>query len=693
MRDLDRSLDRLLNSEATRARFTGFGTAKQGQALVRLYIEQLTASICADRGRDRDVWRALRGITDGDIALRLLVAGISVSEGGDLGVDEDGEKNLRDMALWIGRNLGKRGEIGLKIGVWGMNMLVGLPVFGLDGDILKMTVAADEIMDDVLVRALKSNSLLSPLTEPPSDWTQVGTGGLPAGHWATVPLIRERHPSIENAVRHAIGRGKMRRVLDAINTLQRVPFTINEPLLDFMLRSEALAAKHPLDMVTAEELADHDRFYVPLNMDFRGRIYGIPHFNFAREDLIRALFLFADGKPIGEEGLWWLKVHVAGTANGNSWSNEEKPGRLSRQERVKWVDANLDTLRNIGKAVLRCDDLASLGWALPKDPYQFLAACVELEQALDAGPDFITRLPLTFDATGSGLQHLCLMTRAEEGRYVNLGPNEEADDFYRRVAYLAWSANPELNELMEDNPFNREIVKQPAMSYFYGSRPGGWQKLKNGRWRAYGMTKQINGVLKDRNQPAKKFAHTIYRVIEDMAPGAKSARDLLERLAELCAENGRPLRWTTALGLPVINIYHKPDIKRVRVRLNGRVRRINFTVGDKDGIWKSKAKDAAPANFVHSVDAAHLQLIALAAAGEGIEMVSVHDCFGCIAPNAGRLNAIILEQLKHLHEDSLVAGVWASACDDISGHTLMPILPATGNLDIEKVLQSEHAYK
>jgi DNA-directed RNA polymerase len=363
---------------------------------------------------------------------------------------------------------------------------------------------------------------------------------------------------------------------------------------------------------------------------------------------------------------------------------------------VKWVDANLDTLRNIGKAVLRCDDPASLSWALPKDPYQFLAACVELEQALqalDAGRDFITRLPLTFDATGSGLQHLCLMTRAEEGRYVNLGPNEEADDFYRRVAYRAWSADPELNKPMKDNPFDRDIVKQPAMSYFYGSRPVGWQKLKNGRWRAYGMTKQINDVLKDRNQPAKKFAHTIYRVIEDMAPGARSARDLLERLAELCAENGRPLRWPNALGLPVINIYHKPDIKRVRVRLNGRVRRINFTVGDKDGIWKSKAKDAAAANFVHSVDAAHLQLIALAAAEEGIEMVSVHDCFGCIAPQAGRLNAIILEQLKHLHEDSLLVGVWASACDDISEHALMPILPATGNLDIEKVLQSEHAYK
>ena len=109
------------------------------------------------------------------------------------------------------------------------------------------------------------------------------------------------------------------------------------------------------------------------------------------------------------------------------------------------------------------------------------------------------------------------------------------------------------------------------------------------------MTKQIVKVLKDRKRPttgAKRLAHTIYQEIEHMVPGAKSARDLLERLAELCAENGRPLRWTTKLGLPVINIYHKPDIKRVRVHLNGRVLRVNFTVGDKDGIWKGKAKDA-----------------------------------------------------------------------------------------------------
>src|SRR5262249_10081211 len=65
------------------------------------------------------------------------------------------------------------------------------------------------------------------------------------------------------------------------------------------------------DIKNAEMLAKHERFWTPMNMDWRGRVYGLPSFAFHREDRVRALFLFADGEPIGEEGLFWLKVHLA----------------------------------------------------------------------------------------------------------------------------------------------------------------------------------------------------------------------------------------------------------------------------------------------------------------------------------------------------------------------------------------------
>jgi hypothetical protein len=45
---------------------------------------------------------------------------------------------------------------------------------------------------------------------------------------------------------------------------------------------------------------------------------------------------------------------------------------------------------------LRRDDPATIVWDLPKDRYQFIAACVELAQAIDEGPTFKTRLPLMY---------------------------------------------------------------------------------------------------------------------------------------------------------------------------------------------------------------------------------------------------------------------------------------------------------
>ena len=695
--DFARSLERVAHTEDQRAKLGGFGTTRQGQALVRQYWEQLADIIAINRAapaiRERLVWKALKGIKDDDLAVRLLIAGVSVSYAPGLGCDDDGQKNFRNIALWIGRNLGQKGELGFRVGAWGVDMLLSLPIFALvDGGVLDipLTERLDALLDDVLARGVKANPLLCPLLTPAEPWTQVRKGGLPPDHWANVPLIREHHPSIEEGARKAIGTGKMQPLLDAINALQRLAFVINEPVLDYIKRTTDMV---PTDVVVAEMLAAHGRFYMPLNIDFRGRVYAIPHFNFQREDCVRALFLFADGEPIGKDGLKWLKAHVAACADGTEWSHDKKPSDLNLEKRVEWTETNLPLLRKIGEAVLRGDD--TIKWALPKKPYQFIATCVELVQALDKGPDFITRLPLTFDASQSGLQHLCAMTRADEGRYVNLVPDDDGDDFYRRVAFQVFQ-NPDVAEYME-GPFDRALVKQPAMSYFYGSRKGGFTKNQAGRFRPHGMTKQVADVLDERGiknpKAAKLIAHEINNSIEGMVPKAKEVRDFLEGLVKMCAEKGLPLRWTTPPGLPVINRYHEPEIKIIPVSLKGRRRRVKLAVGDKPAIAKKKATNAVTANFVHSIDAAHLQFVALAADREGINLVTVHDCFGATAPQAARLNEIIREEFVRLHKrHNLLIAVREAAGRDLRVKELPPI-PAIGSAEIEDVLGSFHAFK
>jgi DNA-directed RNA polymerase, mitochondrial len=138
------------------------------------------------------------------------------------------------------------------------------------------------------------------------------------------------------------------------------------------------------------------------------------------------MFLFADGEPIGEEGIYWLKVHLANCGDDN---------RISKQafdERVAWVDRNLTQIVNVASF-----PLSELWWTKADKPFMFLAACFELAAAIEEGPTYVTHLPVSFDGSCSGLQHLCAMTRAPEGSLVNLTPEERPQDIYQTVADLA----------------------------------------------------------------------------------------------------------------------------------------------------------------------------------------------------------------------------------------------------------------
>jgi DNA-directed RNA polymerase len=76
-----------------------------------------------------------------------------------------------------------------------------------------------------------------------------------------------------------------------------------------------------------------------------------------------------------------------------------------------------------------------LWWQQAPEPFQFLAACFELTDALARGPSHVTYLPISFDGSCSALQHLCAMVRAaREGELVNLTPAERPKDIYSTVA-------------------------------------------------------------------------------------------------------------------------------------------------------------------------------------------------------------------------------------------------------------------
>src|SRR4030095_10429108 len=96
---------------------------------------------------------------------------------------------------------------------------------------------------------------------------------------------------------------------------QSIPFAVNEHVLDVVKRRKLLKkVKAPAAESLLEpniDLADRfrgQRFYVPLRVDFRGRLVTGTTLNFTGPDHIRGLFQFAEGAPITEPGIYWLKV-------------------------------------------------------------------------------------------------------------------------------------------------------------------------------------------------------------------------------------------------------------------------------------------------------------------------------------------------------------------------------------------------
>jgi DNA-directed RNA polymerase, mitochondrial len=630
----------------------------------------------------------------------------------------------------------------LKAGTWGLDLLTqALPeVFcwtDVKGDDVYQKVwkrldfvqGAFEAVDAIVAEIVQSRPVFKPQTErAPDPWVGLNEGG-PADARAldSVLLVRTRHKDIHAAVETAITDGAMRPVLDALSTLQSVPWKINKQILEVMkgcvdkhivvpgLYNSSSASKTfkgragwtrvSEDIKEADKLMEAERFWTPVNVDWRGRINTMTSFNYQGEERRSALFLFAEGEPINERGLYWLKVHTANTGNFNKISKKPFDARIA------WVDENRELIEKI--AAKPGDNLQ---WTEASDPFMFIAACFELSAAWSAqqlGSPFTTHLPVSFDGSCSGLQHLCGMTREPEGSKVNLTPNETPQDTYQTVA-------DEVIKRLEQEPDNaeakrwltsgvtRDVVKRSVMTYFYGSKSYGMAEHLRDDYMASLMDKVKRGDLEEhpfgdgyeQGQAAQFLAGHIYEAIKTVGPLPAKAMRFLQKLAGLLANSGEPLRWTTPIGLPWINRYHLETKKRVKLWLHDHGVKIAYEPQiylQTRTIHKSQSVNRAVPNFVHACDAAHLMMTVNAAASEGItNIVTVHDSFGCLATQAERFRRIIREQFVQMYTDhDVLTEIFDRAKEDLEGNptALKKLLlveerykPVPGKLDIRGVL-------
>ncbi|THC98534.1 hypothetical protein EYZ11_001964 [Aspergillus tanneri] len=429
----------------------------------------------------------------------------------------------------------------------------------------------------------------------------------------------------------------------------------------------------------------NETFYLPHNMDFRGRAYPLPpYLNQMGADSARGLLLFSEAKSLGANGLRWLKIQIANLAGFD---------KASLSEREQYTMEHLDDVIDSANKGLH----GKRWWLEAEDPWQCLAACLELRNALQlADPtQYQSRLPIHQDGSCNGLQHYAALGGDKIGaQQVNLEPSDRPSDVYTGVAEFVKeavareAARGDPLAKMLNGRITRKIVKQTVMTNVYGVTFMGAMKQ---------VRKQLVDHYPDLSNEEKKqgslyIARKIFEALGTMFNGAHEIQYWLgdcasritqslspDQIEEIAKEALMPVEkptlpgpkpsvpkktqndpskkfrttviWTTPLGLPVVQPY--------RVR---KARRINTTLQDlsivdmHSGVTVSKRKQlqAFPPNFIHSLDATHMIMSATACHRSGLTFSAVHDSFWTHASDVDNMNQILREAFVRMHSDDVV---------------------------------------
>ena len=559
-----------------------------------------------------------------------------------------------------------------------------------ESNVLVLTAEATEKLEKDNNYLDGLSSLFSPMTAPPVDWPSVMSPYLDPRTSFLVPMVKKMwSPEQKTAIENAINDGSMNGCIEALNLIQSVPYEINEYVVAAVRWAagypeegngerqamRAKAGKLPnlkkvgvpskpenwdelsreakakfynneqkakrlnseIDGLlrvmsnTLEDCADlrGHQFWMPHQFDKRGRIYHTSTFGHHNTDYIRAMFLFANKAEITSDNQPYLELQLA-----NSWGNGvDKKSLVARQD---WVDENWEAIYNCGKDFKTTTDF----WCAADEPFQFLAACHEYANAVDAaekGEPYYSGLPIALDATQSGIQHFAASLLDEvAGELVNLVPQDEPNDVYIHCMHKAQkSIDDDIKRFEAEAPISdtdteeeketklkhqkwlqigkalnskkvgglkRKDVKRNVMTWAYSSRQYGLAKQLRSDWLSK-YTEQVDrGELKKHPFGDEKMVHATSwyiagkneAAIAETVPSAEKGMEFFQKCAAILAEENKHVKFVTPLGFPMFQYYReekkKKDPKTGKMITDPRRQRMYLT--DKaTGVLKKNAKN------------------------------------------------------------------------------------------------------
>ncbi|XP_057949957.1 DNA-directed RNA polymerase 3B, chloroplastic-like isoform X2 [Malania oleifera] len=442
-----------------------------------------------------------------------------------------------------------------------------------------------------------------------------------------------------------------------------------------------------IKLSVTQKMKDEEGFYYPHNVDFRGRAYPMhPHLNYHCSDICRGVLEFAEGRPLGKSGLRWLKIHLANLYSGGV-------EKLSHDGRLEFVDNHLDDIFDSADNPLH----GNRWWLNAEEPFQCLAACINLSEALKSSSpcSFISHLPIHQDGSCNGLQHYAALGRDSlEAAAVNLVAGDKPADVYSEIAARvqnifkrdsnkdpAVDPNALLAKILIDQ-VDRKLVKQTVMTSVYGVTYVGAREQITRRLEEKGHITDDRLLF----SAACYAAKVTLTALGELFQAARGIMCWLGDCARVIASDNQPVRWTTPLGLPVVQPYCKSERHLIRTSLQ-----ILALQRESNFVDVRKQRSAFSPNFVHSLDGSHMMMTAVACRDAGLCFAGVHDSFWTHACDVDKMNLILRDKFIELYSVPILENLLESFHKSYPTLTF-PSLPERGNFNVQEVLKSPYFF-
>ena len=574
------------------------------------------------------------------------------------------------------------------------------------------------------------NPVWLPMVEKPVPWNNPYIGGYPSTIHRRRPLIK----TADSEYLEELALTDLTEMYSAINTIQSTKFLIDGPVSETLkacwdkgltigglpsIEDEKIPNK-PKDIGTDAEsrrrwrksaarvhfendrqkskrlqvmkvlyLADKfssDVLRFPHSIDFRARGYPVPGFLHPQgPDWASSLLKFSQGKILDDSGGKWLYMHSA-----SKWGLDKN----SLEERLAWTEGNMDLIRRIGR-----DPLSEMTWADAGDPWKFLQSCIEINNMHEEGSGFISRCPISADATNQGLQIYSMLLRDPiGGASTNVIPTTIPEDVYEdvaiRVKQKLYEENTEYGRLWLKFGINRKTTKRQTMtvsysSTFYSCRSYTtewfYDELKNGRENPFG---------EETYRPCNYLVEKIWESIGEIVSSARVGMDWIKACASICLDNEVIPRWYTPLGFPVKMSYEKTDKYTIKTLVSGVLRQHRLRIPNGEQNRRKTLNGICP-NYIHSLDGfwGLLGWTVNMAANNGVKsLASKHDCLEGVATDMEMIHHCVRHATVGMFSVNLLEKLREELTALLPVGIILPSVPVLGTLDIIDVLKSKYYF-